>query len=100
MELSKQYSYGQVPACPTIAFGAGWFVRDGAGPLRKLRFDVEVADCERYGLLYMFPLGALRLSNRLYWTAQWSGWDYEEYSVIEIKEKKVEDVIRVWGGGC
>ena len=75
-------------------------MRDGAAPLRKLRFDAEVVDCERYGLLYMLPLGAIRLSNRLYWIAQWSGWDYEEYGVVEIKPKGVEDVIQVVGGRC
>jgi len=98
-EMSKQYAR-RGDACPLVTFGAGWFVREGAGELRKLRFDADIVDCERYGLLYMFPLGAVRLSNRLYWIAQWSGWDYEEYGVVEIKPKSVEDVIRVIGGRC
>jgi hypothetical protein len=100
IELSKEYRNDLAPACPIVSYGGGWFVREGPGALQKLRFDVQFTDCERYGLLYMLPLGALRLSDRLYWAAQWSGWDYEEYSVIAITPKKVEDVIRVWGGGC
>src|SRR5207244_1601747 len=79
----------EAPDCPVVTFGAGWFVRDGSGPLRKLRFDADLADCERYGLLYMLPLGAIRLSNRLFWIAQWSGWDFEEYGVVEIKAKRI-----------
>lgn len=100
VELSKEYADRRPAVCPTVVFGAGWFVRDGAAPLRKLRFDAEVVDCERYGLLYMLPLGAIRLLDRLYWIAQWSGWDYEEYGVVEIKPKGVEDVIQVVGGRC
>jgi hypothetical protein len=98
-EVSKHYGR-RGDDCPLVTFGAGWFVRDGAGELRKLRFDVEVVDCERYGLLYMLPLGVVRLSNRLYWIAQWSGWDYEEYGIVEIKPKTAEDVIQVVGGRC
>jgi hypothetical protein len=98
-EASRQYSLRNVQ-CPLVTFGAGWFVREGASGLRKLRFDVEVVDCERYGLLYMLPLGAVTLSNRLYWIAQWSGWDYEEYGVVEIKQKSVDDVVQVLGGRC
>jgi hypothetical protein len=86
--------------CPFVVFGAGWFARNGAGPLRKLRFDADVVDCERYGLVYMFPFGVLRLSKRLFWIAQWSGWDYEEYGVVEIRTKDVDDVVRVVGGRC
>lgn len=103
-EVSRQYrDRDQAPgpaSCATVTFGAGWFVRDGVGPLRPLRFEADVVDCDRYGIRYMLPLGALRLSNRLFWIAQWSGWDYEEYSIVEIKPKTVEDVVRVWGGGC
>jgi hypothetical protein len=98
-EVSKQYA-NRGDECPLVTFGAGWFVHEGASGLRKLRFDAEVVDCERYGLLYMFPLGAIRVSNRLYWIAQWSGWDYEEYGVVEIKPKTVSDVIQVMGGRC
>jgi len=98
-EASREYSLRGV-RCPMVTFGAGWFVREGATGLRRLRFDVEVVDCERYGLLYMLPLGTITLSNRLFWIAQWSGWDYEEYGVVEIKRKSVEDVIQVLGGRC
>jgi len=98
-EASREYSLRGVE-CPMVTFGAGWFVREGASALRKLRFDVEVVDCERYGLLYMLPLGTITLSNRLFWIAQWSGWDYEEYGVVEIKRKSVDDAIQVVGGRC
>ena len=44
----------------------------------------------------------MRIAGRLFWIAQWSGWDYEEYTVVEIKPDKdrTEVALRVWGGGC
>ena len=86
--------------CATVSFGAGWFARMGAGALRPLGFEVALVDCDRYSIRYMLPLGAMRISNRLFWIAQWSGWDYEEYDVIEVKEDKVESAAQRWGGGC
>ncbi len=101
-ELSKRYRDARDPSgeCPAVVFAGGWFVREGSTELRKLKLDADLVGCERSGLTYMLPLGAVHLQDRLYWIAQWSGWDYEEYSVVEIKPRTVEDVIRVWGGGC
>ena len=48
----------------------------------------------------MLPLGAMKLSNRLFWIVQWSGWDYEEYAIVEIKAKETETTLRVVGGRC
>jgi hypothetical protein len=108
-EVSKQYDYpdrfnldARLGRCGLVSFGAGWFIRDGTGPLKPLGFDVAVVPCHRETIRYMFPLGAMRIANRLFWIAQWSGWDYEEYTIVEIKpEKERTDVaLRVWGGGC
>jgi hypothetical protein len=101
-ELSMRYRDSRDPSggCPAVVFAGGWFVRDGSTELRKLKLDAAVVGCERTGLTYMLPLGAVRLNDRLYWIAQWSGWDYEEYAVVEIKAHGVEDAVRVWGGGC
>ena len=48
----------------------------------------------------MLPLGVMRLGGRLFWIAQFSGWDHERFVVIEIKAKTVEVAVNVWGGGC
>ena len=48
----------------------------------------------------MLPLGAMRLDGRLFWLAQFSGWDQERFVVIEVKPKAVKAVLGVWGGGC
>jgi hypothetical protein len=68
--------------------------------LRSLGFEPALVDCDRYGIHYMLPLGVVRRADRMFWLAQLSGWDYEEYNVIEIKRDKTEIVAHRWGGGC
>jgi len=86
--------------CDGLSYGAGWFKRDVNGSLRKLSFEATITSCDRNGLLYMLPLGAVRAGGRLFWVAQWSGWNVEQYNIVEIKPNGTEDVLRVFGGGC
>ena len=87
-------------ACGAVTFGGGWFVRDGAGPLTAFGFDASIVKCDRYGLAYMLPLGVVQAAGRLFWIAQWSGWDYERYEVVEITQKKAVPVLAAFGGSC
>jgi hypothetical protein len=48
----------------------------------------------------MLPLGAFSLDDRLFWLAQFSGWDHERYVVLEIKDKRVDVIVNSWGGAC
>lgn len=98
-EVVREYKRPAL-GCQLLVAGAGWFVREGASPLRSLGFEAALAGCDRYGLRYMLPLGAIRIGARLFWTAQWSGWDYEDYTIVEIKAKAAQEVLRTWGGGC
>jgi hypothetical protein len=85
--------------CAATAFGTGWFVRDGAG-VRTLTMAVDLLNCNRYGASYMLPFGVMRLNDRLYWLAQFSGWEHERYVVLEIKSKTVDVIVNVRGGSC
>ena len=51
-------------------------------PNRPLTMVVDVLNCEREAGSYMLPLGVLRLNDRLYWLAQFSGWGHERYVVL------------------
>ena len=101
VEAMRQYrSLGQAPGeCTAIAVGTGWFTRD-ADSIRPLAMSVDLLDCDRRGGSYMLPFGALRLGRRVFWFAQFSGWDHERYVVIEITPKRAEAVVSTWGGGC
>jgi hypothetical protein len=56
--------------------------------------------CDRYGATYMLPLGVMRLNGKIYWLAQFSGWDHERYVVVEMQKKNVEAVVNAYGGSC
>ena len=101
VEASRRYRrLGQrADECGAMAFGTGWFSRDG-DRVAALEMAVDLLGCDRAGASYMLPLGAIRVANRLFWIAQFSGWDHERYAVIEVKPKTVEAVLSVWGGSC
>lgn len=85
--------------CAQMAFGTGWFVQEG-GQVRSLLTVVDLLNCDRAGASYMLPLGVVRIGSRLFWLAQFSGYDHERFAVLEIKAKTVEAALSVWGGGC
>ena len=101
VEAARAYRIlGQPPdECVASAFGTGWFVRDG-GTIRPLMMFVDLLPCNRYGASYMLPLGVMRSADRLFWLAQFSGWDHERYAVLELTPKKVVVMVGTWGGGC
>jgi hypothetical protein len=91
--------YKKEDACAAVVFGAGWFVLD-SGRFTFGEFDVSVVPCSREGLKYMLPLGVISLPRGQYWIGQWSGWDNEEYDVVQISGRPITPVLAVWGGGC
>ena len=101
IEAIRAYrALGQRPdECIATAFGTGWFVREG-DKVRSLLMFVDLLRCNRFGASYMLPLGVVRSADRLFWIAQFSGWDHERYAVVEITSKKVEVMVSTWGGGC
>jgi hypothetical protein len=89
----------QVGDCSAVGSGTGWFVRSG-GEVRLLTMVVDILNCDRQSASYMLPLGVVRLNDRLFWLAQFSGWDHERYVVLEVKKKSVDVVVNRWGGSC
>jgi hypothetical protein len=99
VESLREYWTMGTHECTLAAFGTGWFVREN-GSYRPLSMAVDALNCDRLGASYMMPLGVTRLGTRVFWLAQFSGWDHERYVVIEPKAKSVDAVLSVWGGGC
>ena len=101
VEAARRYRrLGQRPdECEAVAFGAGWFVRDGTD-VRPLETVVDLLECNRAGAGYMLPFGVMRIAGKTFWLAQFSGWAHERFVVVEIKPKAVEAVLSVWGGSC
>lgn len=101
IEATRAYrQLGQASGeCASIGSGTGWFIRDASG-VRSLTMVVDLLNCDRQSASYMLPLGVLRLDNRTYWLAQFSGWDHERYVVLEVKPKTVEVIVNRWAGAC
>lgn len=86
--------------CDYLTFAGGWFITGARQGELKATVGAELSNCNRTGLAYTLPLGAIRVAGRLFWIVQTSGWDFERYDVIEIKAKDVKGVLSVGGGGC
>jgi hypothetical protein len=86
-------------SCIAIAYGQGWLVRDSRG-VRSLTMKMNLLGCERDGAEYMLPLGALHLSDKWYWIAQFSGWDEEHFVVLDVKPTRIDTALWVRGGEC
>ena len=101
VEATRTYRRLGQPAdsCNGVAFGSGWFVRE-QGHVRSLTEAVDLLGCDRYGATYMFPFGVMHLKGKVFWIAQFSGWDHERFVIVEIQKKNVEAVVNAWGGGC
>ena len=99
IESSRLYRQLGDGGCTAIAFGTGWFVKEGE-QTRWLDMAVDLLQCNRYGASYMLPLGAIRSANRTFWIVQYAGWDRERYVVVEVKKNRVEAVVNAWAGGC
>jgi len=98
VESSREY-HALGDECALVAFGTGWFVRE-SGSFRSLSMAVDALNCDRLGGSYMMPLGVARIGTRVFWLAQFSGWDHERYVVVEPRAKGVDAVVSAWGGGC
>ncbi len=101
VESTRPYrQLGQSPGeCEALAFGTGWFVRDASG-VRSQMMTADLLACDRAGASYMLPLGAMRVADRRFWIAQFSGWHHERFVVLEFKPKSIDVAVNVWGGGC
>lgn len=99
VESSRLYRTMGDEGCTAIAFGTGWFIKDG-GKVKWLDMAVDLLRCNKYGATYMLPLGAIRSGGRTFWIVQYSGWDHERYVVVEVKKSRVEAVVSAYGGGC
>jgi hypothetical protein len=85
--------------CEYLTFAGGWFI-SGAREAVKPVVGADLSNCNREGLVYTLPLGAIRTGGRLFWIVQASSWEFERYDVIEIKQTEIKPALSVPGGAC
>jgi len=87
------------PACFMMTHGAGW-IRPKADGRNDVEMAAVLANCDRDGVVFMLPLGLLRLGTNPLWVVQWGGWGYERYEILEVGLKGIKSVFQTPGGGC
>jgi hypothetical protein len=97
VESVREYRKGGV--CTAIAFGSGWLRRD-EGKVSVTDYGVQVGACDRTGLRYMFPLGALSIADNTFWVFQSSGWTGESYYTFNTGRRPTVLGSFAPGGGC
>jgi hypothetical protein len=86
--------------CEYITFAGGWVFGAQPGEVVKPLVGAELTNCNRDGIAYTLPLGAVRSGGRLFWIVQVSGWNFERYDVVEVRTKDVKTALTVGGGAC
>ncbi len=79
---------------------SGWIRRSPKGDV-KYDLSARITYCDRKGVTYMLPLGAVKVGGRTFWVFQTSGWTGEWYSVVRPSPKGIEYHADYFAGhGC
>lgn len=85
--------------CSILTYAAGWVLLDDSGK-PEVKAGADVTDCNREGMVYTLPLGKIRRGDTTFWVTQVSGYGYERYEVLEVREDNVKSAIATPGGWC
>jgi hypothetical protein len=90
----------QDPSCGRVTVMTGWLfpAEDGALTLRDPK--VFVSDCDQKDVRTALPLGAVLVSNRVFWILQEHGYEDETYLIAEVGRTEIRYSLEVNGGGC
>jgi len=99
-EASRRHPGVIDPKCDLVTYASGW-VRDPKGK-REVRTEAVLTECHRREARFMLPLAQVRVyRGRPLWIVQWSTWQAEWYSVIDVTNTLgPSPLFETWGGGC
>ena len=103
-EAVKQYDKRLDPVWAPIGCNmmtsVGGFLRWGADGKPRINLSVAITDCNARSVDYLLPLGVLRLNGRVIWIAQFSGFGRERYTLLDVSEQGMVNLLNTYGGGC
>lgn len=86
--------------CGLVTSVSGWIRRSPKGEV-KYDLSARITYCDRKGVTYMLPLGAVKVGGHTFWVFQMSGWTGEWYSVVRPSPKGIEYHVDYYAGhGC
>lgn len=95
-ELEKA---GYAP-CDLITYISGWVTRRGDEKIDPITVNVIVTSCDLNAAYIMLPLAVVHVKDKPLWVVQWSGWTHEHYSVLDVKDDRIETEAWARGGSC
>jgi hypothetical protein len=95
-ELEKA---GYAP-CDLITYVSGWVTRRGDEKIDPITVNVIVTSCDLNAAYIMLPLAVVHVKDKALWVVQWSGWTHEHYSVLDVKDDRIETETWARGGSC
>jgi len=103
-EAVKQYDKPLNPQwapanCNMMTF-VGGFLRKGADGKPRVNEWVAITDCNARSVDYLLPLGVLKLNGRIIWIVQFSGFGHERYTLLDVTEQGMVNLLNTHGGGC
>ena len=100
VEAVRQYpARREDQGCGVATVGSGW-VHVGPKDKAEFEFGARVTYCDRKGVGVMLPLGLIRSGDRNYWVAQFSGFEYEIYRVIDPDTDRARVLASFHAGSC
>ncbi|NIR48855.1 hypothetical protein GWO43_10480 [candidate division KSB1 bacterium] len=94
-EAVKKY---EIPDyCPIISFFRGWVSKnktDGTSTL--LNKDYQLTDCDMKEATFLKPYASMKIDERIYVFANISGWESEEYAIVEIKDSQISELLKTF----
>jgi hypothetical protein len=86
--------------CDLITYVSGWVTRRGDEKINPINVNVIVTSCDLNAAFIMLPLAVVHVKDKPLWVVQWSGWTHEHYSVLDVKDDRIETEAWARGGSC
>ena len=98
-EASKVYnvseSYQRIGGCNIISSFQGWVSRDIAtNKISYLQKTFDLTDCDMKGVSFLEPYYLLNIGNRSVLLARETGWESENYVVLEITREFIKNLVQ------
>ena len=99
----KRYRAARSPydaQCHRRTVVTGWLFPTTGGALTLVDPTTFLTDCDRKEVTAAWPLGAVHLSDSLFWVLQEHGYEGEEYRIADLRSSAIRYRVTFHAGGC
>ena len=88
----------QDDGCGLETLFSGWVYHEKGRLAKRTDLGARLMYCDRVNAMYMLPFGRIRVKDRVYWVAQYSGHESEWYGVTRLSGTRVTPVTDYFAG--